>query len=170
MIRPLILVTLLAVSLPAEVHPVRAADGLTGLWLTQDHDGVMRVSHCDSGLCVEIAGVLLDHPTDPTPVDYRGVPQCHLKLVSDAQQIRPNLWKGHIMDPRNGRVYGVELHLDPHNNLALRGFVGIPLLGETQTWTRYSGAVPADCRLSAETAVAAKSHTAPSGRERPFGP
>ncbi len=170
MIRRLMLLALLAVSLPAAVVPVQAADGLTGLWLTQDHDGVMRVSHCDSGLCVEIAGVILDHPTDPTPVDFRGVSQCHLKLVSDARQVGPNLWKGHITDPRNGSVYGVELHLDQHNNLALRGFVGIPLLGETQTWTRYNGSVPADCRLSADTAVAAKSHLAPSGRTPPLGP
>jgi uncharacterized protein (DUF2147 family) len=136
--------------------PAQAADGLTGLWLTQDHDGVMKVSSCNSGLCVAIAGVILDQPTDPTPVDYRGVSQCHLQIVSDARQIRPNLWKGHIMDPRNGSIYGVELHLDPQGNLALRGFLGIPLLGETQTWTRYGGSVPEDCRLPAGAVVAAK--------------
>ena len=45
--------------------------------------------------------------------------------------------EGHITDPRNGDVWGVELHLDPHGNLALRGFLGVPLLGRTQTWTRY---------------------------------
>ena len=61
----------------------------------------------------------------------------------------PNLWKGHIIDPRNGSVYGVELQLDPHGNLALRGFLGIPLLGHTQTWTRYTGSVPDDCRMHA---------------------
>jgi uncharacterized protein (DUF2147 family) len=156
------LLTLLVIPLLCAV-PAQAA-GLTGLWLTEDHDGIMRVSACDGGLCVEIAGVILDHPDDPTPVDYRGVSQCHLKLVTDAKQIRPNLWKGHIRDPRNGGVYGVELRLDPHGNLALRGFLGVPLLGQTQTWTRFPGDVPADCRLSIGTA---RAQTLPPTPERP---
>jgi uncharacterized protein (DUF2147 family) len=155
MFRLLMLAVLLLSAVPAE------AAGLTGLWLTQDHDGVMKVSNCGTGLCVEIAGVILDHPGDPMPVDYRGVSQCHLKLISDAEQIRPNLWKGHILDPRNGRNFGVELHLDPHGNFALRGFLGIPLLGETQTWTRFSGQVPADCRMSAASRVARALPSAP---------
>ena len=138
---------LLILLLPATA--ARANPTLTGLWLTQDHDGVMAVSPCAGGLCVAMAGLILDHPSDPTPVDYRGVSQCHLPLVEDARQIRPNLWKGHITDPRNGGVYGVELKLDPRGNLALRGFLGIPLLGRTQTWTRFTGKVPADCRLHA---------------------
>ena len=127
-----------------------AAPNPTGLWLTQDHDGIIQVSSCDGGLCARIAGVILDHPNDPTPVDYRGVSQCHLPLITDAKPIRANLWKGHIGDPRNGGIYGVELSIDPHGNLAVRGFLGIPLLGQTQTWTRFSGSVPDDCRMVAQ--------------------
>lgn len=157
MARVLTFVFLMLCAVPAN------ADGPIGLWLTQDHDGVIKVSGCDGGLCAEIAGVILDHPTDPTPVDYRGISQCHLKLISDARQIRPNLWKGHILDPRNGRLFGVELHIDPHGNLALRGFLGVPLLGQTQTWTRFPGDVPNDCRLSGSAQVAG---TLPSVPER----
>jgi uncharacterized protein (DUF2147 family) len=156
MLRLLALAFVLSAGLPA-----RADDTPTGLWLTQDHDGIIKISTCEGGLCAEIAGMILDHPTDPTPVDYRGVSHCHLKLITDAKLIRPNLWKGHILDPRNGSIYGVELYLDRHGNLALRGFLGIPLLGETQTWTRYSGQVPADCRLSADPATNANPGTLP---------
>jgi uncharacterized protein (DUF2147 family) len=130
-----------------------AAPTLTGLWLTQDHDGIIKISNCGSNLCAEIAGLILDRPNDPTPVDYRGASQCHLKLISDARPIQPNLWKGHITDPRNGSVYGVELRLDPRGNLALRGFLGLPLLGLTQTWTRYAGKVPDDCRMHAAATI-----------------
>ncbi len=148
MFRALIFAVLLFAAVPA-----RAAS-LVGLWLTQDHDGIMLVSACNGGLCVDIAGVILDRPSDPTPVDYRGISQCHLRLVSDARQVGPNLWKGHILDPRDGRLFGVELRLDPRGNLALRGFLGIPLLGETQTWTRYPGTVPSDCRMTTAMAGA----------------
>ena len=126
----------------------QAAPTVVGLWLTEDHSGVIRISRCGSHVCVRIAGVFVDRPDEPTPVDYRGVSQCNLPLVTDARQIQPGWWKGHITDPRNGTVWGVELHLDPHGNLALRGFLLITLLGRTQTWTRYTASVPADCRIN----------------------
>jgi uncharacterized protein (DUF2147 family) len=142
MVRSLILILVLLWA------PRAWADGIpTGRWLTQGRDGVIAVSVCGDALCAEIVGVFLDRPDDPMPVDYRGVSQCKLPLITDAREIRRNLWKGHIKDPRNGSVFGVELNLDPHGNLALRGFLGIPLLGQTQIWTRYAGKVPDDCRI-----------------------
>jgi uncharacterized protein (DUF2147 family) len=147
----------------SEAH---ASPNLLGSWLTQDHDGVIVISSCGDGVCARIAGVFLDRPNDPMPVDYRGVSQCELPLITDAAQIRPNLWKGHITDPRNGSVYGVELHLDPHGNLALHGFLGIPLLGRTQTWTRYTGKVPSDCRIQPANTVTSHTQSLPN-RPRP---
>jgi uncharacterized protein (DUF2147 family) len=155
MMRVLAFVILLVSAVSARAAGPTYASGMVGLWLTQDHDGVMRVSNCGSFLCVDIAGVILDNPSDTTPVDSHGVSQCHLRLVSDAKPVGTNLWKGHILDPRNGKLFGVELHLDPRGNLALRGFVGLPLFGETQIWTRFPGNVPDDCRMSTGMAEAA---------------
>ena len=132
------------------VQPTRAAPAVTGLWLTESREGVIAISPCGGNLCAHIVGVVLDHPDDKMPVDHRGVTQCNLPLITDASQIQPNLWKGHITDPRSGDHFGVEIRLDSHGALALRGFLGIPLLGRTQTWTRYTGHVPADCRLYAK--------------------
>nr|WP_294531260.1 DUF2147 domain-containing protein [uncultured Rhodopila sp.] len=133
------------------VHAVAAEPSVEGLWLTQDHDGVIAVEPCENSggkLCARIEGFILDHAGDPTPVDYRGVSQCHLPLITDATQAEPNLWKGHITNPRNGDVWRVELYPERDGDLALRGYLGIPLLGQTQTWTRYDGKVPEDCRLT----------------------
>jgi uncharacterized protein (DUF2147 family) len=136
------------------VHTAQAAPSLTGFWFTQGQGGVIAISSCgDDMLCARIAGLVLDHPGDQTPLDYRGASQCNLPIITDAKHIEPNLWKGHIIDPRSGHIYGVELHLDPHGNLALRGFLGFTLLGRTQIWTRYPGKPPTDCRLYAGTAV-----------------
>lgn len=125
----------------------QAAPAPIGMWLTPGRDAVVAIAPCNGGLCGRMVGLFLDRSTDPMPVDYRGVSQCNLPLITDARQIQPNLWKGHITDPRNGHVWGVELRLDPRGNLALRGFFGVPLLGRTQTWTRYPGTPPADCRI-----------------------
>ncbi len=124
-----------------------AVPSVTGVWLTQDREAVIAIAPCGGFVCARIVGVFLDRPDDPMPVDRRGVSQCDLPLITDARRIRRNLWKGHISDPRNGHIYGVELHLDPHGNLGLRGFLGVPLLGHTQIWTHYHGQLPADCRI-----------------------
>jgi uncharacterized protein (DUF2147 family) len=130
-----------------------AAPAPTGLWLTQNREGVIAVTPCGANLCARIVGVVLDHPDDKVPVDHQGVTQCKLALITDARQVQPNLWQGHITDPRSGDHYGVEFRLDPQGALALRGYLGIPLLGHTQTWTRYTGRVPPDCRLLAGVEV-----------------
>ncbi len=44
---------------------------------------------------------------------------------------------GEILDPENGKVYRVRITLGGDGRtLDLRGYVGIPLFGRTQTWLR----------------------------------
>jgi uncharacterized protein (DUF2147 family) len=44
---------------------------------------------------------------------------------------------GDILDPNNGKVYKVRLKLtDAGKKLDVRGYIGTPLLGRTQTWLR----------------------------------
>jgi uncharacterized protein (DUF2147 family) len=44
---------------------------------------------------------------------------------------------GDILDPRSGSVYGCKFWLEQGGmRLVVRGFIGISLLGRSQTWTR----------------------------------
>ncbi len=44
---------------------------------------------------------------------------------------------GDILDPNNGKVYKSKLKLvDNGAKLDVRGYIGLPMLGRTQTWTR----------------------------------
>jgi uncharacterized protein (DUF2147 family) len=44
---------------------------------------------------------------------------------------------GEILDPENGKTYKCKMTLDETgNNLEVRGFIGISLLGRSQTWHR----------------------------------
>ena len=44
---------------------------------------------------------------------------------------------GHILDPKNGKTYNAKLSLqDAGNRLRVRGFIGTPLFGRSQTWLR----------------------------------
>ena len=55
---------------------------------------------------------------------------------------------GQITDPRNGDRYQAELWVDDSGDLHLRGFIGIPLLGSTQVWRKYTGQLTAECGLA----------------------
>ncbi len=45
---------------------------------------------------------------------------------------------GTILDPENGKTYKAKMELEDATTLDVRGYIGIPLLGRTQTWYRVS--------------------------------
>jgi uncharacterized protein (DUF2147 family) len=48
-----------------------------------------------------------------------------------------DIWAGGtVVDPDNGKEYKGKVWIVGKDKLSLRGFVGISLLGRTQTWTR----------------------------------
>lgn len=48
-----------------------------------------------------------------------------------------NEWNGgHILDPNNGKQYKCKISLKDSNTLEVRGYLGISLLGRSQTWYR----------------------------------
>ena len=51
---------------------------------------------------------------------------------------------GNILDPENGKVYKCNMHLeDGGQKLVVRGFIGISLLGRSQTWIPQDSAAQA---------------------------
>lgn len=48
-------------------------------------------------------------------------------------------WKGgNIYDPENGKTYSSYMYLKNRTTLKVRGYVGVALLGRTETWTRVN--------------------------------
>jgi len=43
---------------------------------------------------------------------------------------------GKIYDPKSGKTYSAKAELTNNNTLALRGFIGVSLVGRTDTWIR----------------------------------
>jgi uncharacterized protein (DUF2147 family) len=128
--------------------PARAAQPApVGTWLTRDNDAVIAIGPCGTALCGRIVGIVLDKPNDPIPRDYQGRTQCDLTIINDFVPDGDNRWKGRIIDPRDGKTYDAEMWVDRQHRLNLRGYVVVPLFGQTQIWRPYSGALPSDCRM-----------------------
>ncbi len=124
----------------------------TGRWITANGKAVVQIYPCGNDICGAIVGLQIDNPADPMPTDWQGKPQCGLVIINtkpgtgdDGQPV----WNGQVLDPRNGATYQAQLKMDPDRHLLLHGYIGIPVFGQTQTWTPYSGRTMADCHMSA---------------------
>lgn len=130
-------------------QPAVANQFPAGLWLTEDHEGVIAVAPCGANICGRIAGITLDHPNDPPPTDWRGRPQCGEQIITAAPDPHDaNKWLGTVMDPRSGSVWQAELTLDG-GTLRLRGYLGLPIFGETESWQAFTGQIAANCMFRA---------------------
>jgi uncharacterized protein (DUF2147 family) len=117
-----------------------------GSWSTANGHGVVEISQCGEALCGRIVGIDRK-PTEPMPTDVNGRPQCGLTIITNEKPVTDGTWLGEITDPRDGGVYQAKLWLDEVGNLHLRGFIGVPLLGSTQIWHRFTGRLTAECGL-----------------------
>jgi uncharacterized protein (DUF2147 family) len=156
---------LIAVTLGASLAlPARAAD-IAGPWLTEDGKGAVEIYPCGAALCGRIVwlrtplgpdGAPLTDGRNPSPA-LRQRPLCGLQILGDFRPSGPNAWEdGWIYSPENGKTYHATMALQDASTLRVRGYVGIPLLGETQTWTRAPAGL-GSCRTErrSETTAAA---------------
>jgi len=81
-------------------------------------------------------GAVCDKCTD----DRKDKPLVGMTLIKGVKQSDSDkaMWDGgEILDPNNGKTYKVRLTpVEGGKTLAVRGYIGAPLLGRTQTWVR----------------------------------
>jgi len=78
-----------------------------------------------SGLCEKCEG------------DQKDAPMLGLTIVKGMKRDGQKYDEGSILDPRDGTVYHAQMELSPDGKeLSVRGYLGIPLLGQTQVWKR----------------------------------
>ena len=149
-LKPALLILVVTIATAAPLFA--GGDDILGTWLNQDKDAKIEIFKCGNDYCGKI--VWLKEPTYPagstegTPgtskIDYknpdpaqRKVPLLNLQIVQGLQSSGDNVWKnGKIYDPDSGKTYSSKATLVSHDQLDLRGFIGISLLGRTEKWTR----------------------------------
>ncbi|MDF3835571.1 DUF2147 domain-containing protein [Cupriavidus basilensis] len=68
----------------------------------------------------------------------RDQPIMGMTIITGLRKTGDNEWSGgEILDPESGKVYKTKMSLaEDGNRLNVRGYIGISLLGRTQTWER----------------------------------
>lgn len=147
-----ILSTLLAIFVLSATCFAATSDDILGVWNNQEKDAKIDIQKCGEKYCGTIVWLKApnypDGSKDGTPgtpkVDYhnphpelRTTPVLGLRIVTDFAYAGGNRWAdGKIYDPKNGKTYSGKMTLVSPNQLDLRGFIGISLLGRTTSWTR----------------------------------
>jgi uncharacterized protein (DUF2147 family) len=62
-----------------------------------------------------------------------------MTIITDMKQ-DGDVWDGgQILDPENGKIYKCKMHTeDGGQKLVVRGYIGVSLLGRSQTWIRQN--------------------------------
>ena len=126
---------------------------IEGIWLTQkeEKNAKVKITRCSKDatkFCGQI--VWLESPTykDGTPKidryntfkEKKSRPLMGLEILSGFTEVDETHWEnGQIYNPEDGDTYKCEISYVVENDqekLNLRGYVGIPLFGKTQTWIR----------------------------------
>jgi len=127
-----------------------AQAGPAGLWKTIDDTtkkerSLIRISEAGGVFSGKIEK-RLDADAKPTDVcdqctdERKNQPILGLTLIRNVRQSADDqgLWDGgDVVDPDNGKIYKVRMKpIDGGKKLEVRGYVGMPMLGRTQTWIR----------------------------------
>jgi uncharacterized protein (DUF2147 family) len=118
-----------------------------GLWNPEGGAAVVEMNLCGGALCARVVWLR-------SPLDEQGCELCDKNNPDPALRERPVLgleilrgllpsdldplsWTGGtIYDPVSGNTYRCQLKLESSDRRYLRGYLGIPLVGRTTTWTR----------------------------------
>jgi uncharacterized protein (DUF2147 family) len=117
-----------------------------GRWLTQTGNVEVEIAPCGDALCGTIVKVLANRSMsgpgamkakdDRDPLGMRIL----IDLVATERQGGvATEWEGHVYNRETAKTYDAVVTLESPDRLVVRGYVGIPLFGKTQTWTRVLG-------------------------------
>ncbi len=134
--------------------PAYAASGddILGVWNNGEKDAKIEIFKCAEKYCGKIVWLKVPNYPEDSKAGVPGTPKLDhhnpnlslkakpilgLEIVHDFIYKGVNKWaEGKVYDPKNGKTYSGKMTLVSPNQLDLRGFIGISLLGRTTTWTR----------------------------------
>jgi uncharacterized protein (DUF2147 family) len=118
-----------------------------GLWKTIDDEtgkekSYVRITENNGVVTGRIEKLLdpakADAKCEKCTDERKDQPVAGMTIIRNVKKDGDDLWEGgDILDPNNGKVYKVRLSPeDGGKKLKVRGYIGVPMLGRSQTWVR----------------------------------
>jgi uncharacterized protein (DUF2147 family) len=139
---------MLAVCLIFGLPSAQAADPTAaGLWAQVEENGKVGgwflIAERNGVYEGTIVRMFLDPGDDPNPIctkctgEDKNQPSLGLTIIKGMKRKGMDYEDGTILDPRDGSIYHALMKVTPDgNSLMVRGYLGISILGRTQTWKR----------------------------------
>ncbi|PMS18306.1 DUF2147 domain-containing protein [Trinickia dabaoshanensis] len=130
----------------------QGTDTPVGVWQTIDDSthqpkALVQISQSDDGTLSGKVIKGLDPHDKPGKLctactdERKDQPILGMTIIKSMKQDGEKWDGGSILDPENGKVYKCNMHLeDGGQKLVVRGYIGISLLGRSQTWMRQGSA------------------------------
>ena len=109
----------------------------TGRWLTASGNLEVVVAPCGAALCGTVARVVANHSM-AAPGTEMAAPAATvgLAILTDFTPAGGDAWEGHIYNRENGKTYRCVMRLRDADQLEVRPYIAIHLIGQTQIWRR----------------------------------
>ena len=156
----LFLAALLLATLPAVAKLVADEAKPTGLWLTEKKGLIVDLYECGEGqLCgrtvwmrkmTEKDGAPRLDAKNPDPA-LRDRHWCGIEVITGLRERKGRWSGGTVYDPKTGQSFDFELN-PAGERLEARGYLGVPLLGKSEVWTRAEAGDVAFCHEPASGA------------------
>jgi uncharacterized protein (DUF2147 family) len=132
------------------IFPAAAwAANVAGVWATAENKSHIEVTACaddESKLCGKIVWLKEPLNKDGEPKTDRNNPEENLRerpilglplLAAFEKTEDPTVWEeGKVYNPEDGEIYSCVMTLQANGTLGVRGYVGLPIFGKSQEWTR----------------------------------
>jgi uncharacterized protein (DUF2147 family) len=123
----------------------KSNDGIIGVWWTAGKESTVEIYKVENEFQGKITwlktpldenGNIKTDPKNPKP-ELRSRKRLGMVVLTNLIAKGENNWtKGTIYDPKSGNTYKCSIKLKDNNTMLLRGFIGVSLLGRTETWLR----------------------------------
>ncbi len=116
---------------------------IVGVWLTPDKSAKIEIVQHEKNFTGTMIWLEIDRDEQGKPLtDTQNPDPSKRSRLLRGLEIIPNLvykegkWKGTIYDPESGKTYSSEIELLNENTLEVTGYIGLPMFGRTEKWTR----------------------------------
>ena len=114
-------------------------NAILGEWLSEDKDGRIKFIPAGDGTYLGVVTWAAEPVKDTKNPDPKLRDRLTLNIViiwnlryEDGQYVG-----GYCYNPRDGNTYRMKTEVVSPDTMKVRGYLAIPLLGQTQEWTRY---------------------------------
>lgn len=136
----LLLLLILAVAGVAQTK-----DAILGKWVNESGEGQILIYKNGDKYFGKLAwlnepnnknGLPKQDANNPKP-ELRNRPILGIEILQNFTYKGDRVWEdGTVYDPKNGKTYSCKISMESSDEIYIRGYVGISLLGRTEIWKR----------------------------------